>query len=128
METTVPATTSSNALIPTTASAQAVVVNDDPAREIRYGLYVLGGFAALFLGWSTLTPLDAAATAAGQISVSGHDQIIQHREGGVVASVDVVEGQHVKAGQVLVELAPEDVGAEVKSLRAQAISLQAQRA
>jgi HlyD family secretion protein len=127
METTVPATTATNALIPSPAS-QAVVVNDDPTKEIRYGLYVLGGFAALFLGWSTLTPLDAAATAAGQISVSGHSQMVQHREGGVVASVDVVEGQHVKAGQVLVELAPEDVGAEVKALRAQAISLQAQRA
>src|SRR5215831_6368809 len=117
------------ALVPLIASSeQAAVLNDDPGKEIRYGLYVLGGFAALFIAWGDFTPLDAAATAGGQISVSGHNQIIQHREGGVVASVDVVEGQHVKAGQVLVELAPEDVGAEVKSLRAQAISLQAQRA
>jgi HlyD family secretion protein len=102
--------------------------NDDPSIDIRGGLVVIGVFVGLLLLWSGTAPLDAAATATGQITVSGHDQIIQHREGGVVATVDVVEGQSVRAGQVLVELAPEDVGAEVRSLRAQSISLQAQRA
>jgi HlyD family secretion protein len=121
--------TSSTAAAPLLASpTSAMAVEDDPSKEIRTGLIVVGGFAALLLGWSALTPLDAAATAPGQISVSGHSQMVQHREGGVVASVDVVEGQHVKANQVLVELAPEDVGAQVKSLNAEAISLQAQRA
>lgn len=103
-------------------------VADEPTTDIKNGFLVIGGFAALFVGWAAITPLDAAATAAGQISVSGHDQIVQHREGGVVAAVEVAEGQAVKAGQVLVELAPEDVGAQVRALRAQSISLQAQRA
>src|SRR5580698_8664944 len=83
--------------------------NDDPSIDIRGGLVVIGVFVGLLLLWSGTAPLDAAATATGQITVSGHDQIIQHREGGVVATVDVVEGQSVRAGQVLVELAPEDV-------------------
>jgi HlyD family secretion protein len=109
-------------LLPASASA------DDPNGEIRTGVLVIGAFLGLVTLWGLITPLDAAATASGQISVSGHDQVIQHREGGVVAAVDVVEGQHVKAGQVLIELAPEDVGAQVRSLRAQLISLQAQRA
>ena len=108
--------------------SKALVVDDDPSREIRNGLIVLGGFVALILGWSAITPLDSAAVAPGQISVSGHSQVVQHREGGVVARVDVVEGQHVRANQVLVELAPEDVGAQVRSLDAEAISLEAQRA
>jgi HlyD family secretion protein len=119
---------SSPAGLPAVAASQAVVLDDEPRREIRWGLMVLGGFTALFVGWSALTPLDAAAIASGQISVSGHSQIVQHREGGVVATVDVKEGQQVKAGQILVELAPEDVGAQEKSLRAQLISLRAQRA
>lgn len=115
--------------LPALADSQAVAsLNDDPRREIRWGLVVLGGFAAIFVGWTSLAPLDAAAIASGQISVSGHSQMVQHREGGVVASVDVREGERVKAGQVLVELAPEDVGAMVRSLRAQLISLRAQRA
>ena len=102
--------------------------DDDPSRDIRGGQLVLGGFLGLLLLWASITPLDAAATASGQISVSGHNQVVQHREGGVVAAVDVVEGQGVRAGQVLVELAPEDVGAQVRALRAQQISLEAQRA
>ena len=109
-------------------STDVAATDDDPATEIRGGALIIGAFVGLFLLWGASTPLDAAATASGQISVSGHDQIVQHREGGVVASVDVVEGQHVSAGQVLVELAPEDVGAQARSLRAQMISLQAQRA
>lgn len=108
--------------------AAAPAAPDDPSNEIRTGALALGGFLGLVALWASVTPLDAAATASGQISVAGHDQLVQHREGGVVAAVDVVEGQHVKAGQVLVELAPEDVGAQVRSLRAQLISLQAQRA
>jgi HlyD family secretion protein len=120
-------TSVSTSLVPAPTQAVAVL-SDDPRREIRVGLIILGGFVALFAGWSALTPLDAAAVASGQISVSGHSQVVQHREGGVVAAVDVKEGQRVRAGQVLVELAPEDVGAQVKSLRAQQISLEAQRA
>lgn len=102
--------------------------DDDPTRDIRGGQLIIGGFVGMLLLWAAITPLDAAATASGQITVSGHDQIVQHREGGVVAAIDVVEGQAVKAGQVLVELAPEDVGAQVRAFRAQQISLQAQRA
>ena len=36
--------------------AKAAAVDDDPSREIRHGLIVLGGFAALIFGWSALTP------------------------------------------------------------------------
>ena len=109
-------------------STSVAAGGDDPGTEIRSGAVIIAVFVGLFVLWAATTPLDAAATASGQISVSGHDQIVQHREGGVVASVDVVEGQHVSAGQVLMELAPEDVGAQARSLRAQMISLEAQRA
>jgi HlyD family secretion protein len=102
--------------------------SDDPSREIRAGALIIVSCVGLYFAWGAMAPLDAAAMASGQISVSGHNQIIQHREGGVVAAVDVTEGQHVRAGQVLVELAPEDVGAQVSALRSEVISLQAQRA
>jgi HlyD family secretion protein len=103
-------------------------IDDDPRPDLRASLIILGVFTLLIVAWANLAPLDAAATAVGRISVSGHNQIVEHREGGVVAAVDVTEGQHVRAGQVLVELVPEDVGAQVRSLSAQVISLQAQHA
>jgi HlyD family secretion protein len=106
----------------------ATDIEDNPSADIRTGLIVVAAFSALFVAWGALAPLDAAAVAPGRISVSGHSQAIEHKEGGVVSSVHVVEGQRVKAGQVLVELAPEDVGAQAKALNAQVISLEAQAA
>jgi HlyD family secretion protein len=103
-------------------------VRDDPSFEIRYGLLVIGAFIVMIGGWAAVAPLDVAATGSGEIAVSGHNEIIQHRDGGVVAAVDVTEGQHVRAGQVLIELSPEDAGPDVSSVRSQVISLQAQRA
>lgn len=102
--------------------------DDRPHVEVRAGVVVVAGFVALFLAWAAIAPLDKAATADGRVSVSGHSQEVEHREGGVVAVLNVREGQIVKAGDVLVELAPEDVGAQVHSLKAQILSLQAQHA
>ncbi len=102
--------------------------SDDPRFEIRAGYVVIAAFVSVLCAWTALTPLDAAAVAQGQIAVSGHNQVVQHREGGVVSAVFVTEGQRVRAGQTLVQLAPEDVGAQAQGLRSQVISLQAQKA
>ena len=70
-------------------------------------------FFVLFLGWAALVPLDAGVHAAGTIAVAGNRQTVQHRDGGIVTAIHVREGQHVAAGQVLVELsAPELRAAE----------------
>jgi HlyD family type I secretion membrane fusion protein len=103
-------------------------LSDSPTADFRLAGVVVGSFLTVMLGWAALAPLDSAARAPGQISVYGHDQVVAHREGGVLAAVDVVEGQHVRAGQVLAQLAPDEVGATAAALRARAIALQAQQA
>jgi HlyD family secretion protein len=110
------------------AIPSAYEADDGPGRDLRAAFVILGGFVALITAWAMLAPLDSAATASGQITVSGHDQIVAHREGGVLARLDVAEGEHVRAGQVLAELSPEGVGADVTALSAEVISLQAQKA
>jgi HlyD family secretion protein len=107
---------------------QPTKLDGDPAVDVRNGLVAIGTFCALFVCWGAMAPLDAAAVAPGRVTVSGHSQAIAHREGGTVSAVRVSEGQRVKAGQVLVELAPEDVGAQAKALSYQVISLEAQKA
>ena len=104
------------------------VMNDDPRRELMIGGAVVLVFFVLFLGWASFARLDAAAYAPGQISVEGHRQTVQHRDGGTISGIKVKEGQHVQAGQVLVELAPRDVAAAEGSMASQVISLEAQRA
>lgn len=100
----------------------------DPSRDIRQGLIVAGLFFVLFLGWAATVRLDAAAYAPGTLVVSGQRQSVQHRDGGVVGTIHVREGQRVRQGELLIRLAAADVLAQERALAAQAIRLLAQRA
>ncbi len=68
------------------------------------------GFLAIFVlvfgfgGWAMFTTIDGAVVSPGVIEVYNNRQIIQHPDGGQVAEVDVVEAQHVKAGDILMRL------------------------
>lgn len=108
--------------------SDAPVLSDDPRHEQRWGWIIAFVFFGLLLGFSLFARMDAAVYAQGTISVLGSRQTVQHREGGIVSALNVREGQHVKAGDVLIELAPADVGAAVASTQSQIISQQARRA
>jgi HlyD family secretion protein len=101
---------------------------DNERGDIRFGLIIAGLFFVLFLGWAAFAPLDSAAYATGKLAVSGQRQSVQHRDGGVVASIHVSEGQHVKKGDLLIELAGAEVRAQERALAAQMVNYQAQRA
>ena len=68
------------------------------------------GFAIMFMffgvagGWAALAPLDSAAVAPGVIKVAGDRKLIQHLEGGIIAELNAVNGDIVKAGKVLIRL------------------------
>jgi HlyD family type I secretion membrane fusion protein len=99
-----------------------------PRREIRMGVAIAILFFVVLLGWAALAPLDAGVTASGTIAVLGNRQSVQNRDGGVVRALNVHEGQHVQAGQVLVELAAPDVRASERALTSDYLTLLAQRA
>jgi HlyD family secretion protein len=81
----------------------------------------------IFLGWAALVPLDAGVHASGQIAVLGNRQSVQHRDGGVVSAIHVHEGQHVKAGDVLIELSAPELKASERALTSDYLTLLAQR-
>lgn len=72
--------------------------------------YVGGGFLTLFLlvggigGWAATTDLAGAVLAQGTVVVAGNVKKIQHPAGGVIGQIFVKNGDHVKAGDVLVRL------------------------
>lgn len=101
---------------------------DNPRSDLRLGLIVAGLFFVIFLGWAAFMPLDAASYAQGQLIVSGQRQTVQHRDGGVIAEINVKEGQHVTKGQMLIRLAGAEVQAQERSLAIQMVNLQAQKA
>jgi HlyD family type I secretion membrane fusion protein len=112
-------------LPPTDAGPEGL---DDPARDIRAGSIVAFLFFVLLLGLAAFAPLDAGVLGNGQIAVLGNRQAVQHAEGGVVTGLHVREGQRVRRGQLLVELAAPDLQATERALTSNYLTLIAQRA
>lgn len=103
--------------------------DEDSGRgEIFAGLLAIGLFFVGFIGWAAVTPLDAAVVASGVVVVSGNRQTVQHRDGGVISSLLVEEGDEVVRGQVLIELGAPELVAHERALLSQVVDLQMQRA
>jgi len=98
-----------------------------PTREIRIGGAIAIAFFVLFLGWAALAPLDAGVNATGQIAVFGNRQTVQHKDGGVITAIHVREGQHVHAGDVLIELSAPELKASERALTSDYLTLLVQR-
>jgi HlyD family type I secretion membrane fusion protein len=116
---------SSNALV---LAAPVETEAGNPTREIRTGIAIAVAFFVIFLGWAAFVPLDAGVHAGGQIAVMGNRQSVQHRDGGVVSAIHVREGQHVRAGDVLIELSAPELKASERALTSDYLTLLAQRA
>jgi HlyD family secretion protein len=103
-------------------------VGDDSGKsEIRAGVIALLLFFGGFVGWAAVSPLDAAVTAPGVVVVSGNRQTVQHQEGGVISRLAVQDGDHVRQGQVLIELGAPELIAQQRALLSQVVDLQMQR-
>jgi HlyD family type I secretion membrane fusion protein len=90
-----------------------------PLRTIAAGCIVLAaGVGALTL-WAWLAPLSGAVVAEGVVRDDGERKTIQHQEGGIVKAIHVKDGDHVRAGQVLITLDDVRPGSEVAALQSQ---------
>jgi hemolysin D len=58
------------------------------------------------VAWASLGKIDIVASAPGRIIPSGGTKVIQPFETGIVRAIHVRDGQHVNAGDVLIELDP----------------------
>ena len=73
-------------------------------RNVLAGLIVFALLAGGVGGWASTTKLSGALIAAGQIVVDSNVKKVQHPTGGVVGELFVRDGDHVKAGDVLIRL------------------------
>jgi len=87
-----------------------------------------GAFFLGLLGWAAFIPLDAGAIAEGVVAVSGNRQAVQHRDGGIVTRLNVVEGQSVKAGDLLLQISASELVAAERGTAGEVVALLAQRA
>jgi HlyD family secretion protein len=100
----------------------------DPRREMILGLVLVAGLFCGLVAWGGFVRMDAAASAQGTVIVSGRRQTVQAADGGVVTGLFAREGQAVRAGQLLISLAPAQARADETALARRAIELQAQLA
>ena len=56
------------------------------------------------LAWAFFAQFDEVAVATGEVVPQGQVKTIQHLEGGIIEKIFVAEGDHVKAGDPLVQL------------------------
>jgi hemolysin D len=90
------------AFLPATLSLQETPVHPAP-RRLAYALMLL---FVLALAWAMFGQVDIVAVAPGRIVVSEKTKLIQPLERSVVKRILVKDGDHVEAGQPLVELDP----------------------
>ncbi|MCW2318209.1 hemolysin D [Rhodoblastus acidophilus] len=90
-----------------------IEILDTPPSPVRMGMIVtICALATAALAWSYFGKIDIVAVAQGKFKPVGDTKIIQPLEGGKVAALHVENGQHVKAGDILVELDPGDARAD----------------
>jgi HlyD family secretion protein len=87
---------------------QSPIKRLDAKRSIRR--LMLAGTASVLLlvcglgGWAVATRISGAVIAQGKLIVESSVKKVQHPIGGVVGELNVREGQHVQAGDVLLRL------------------------
>ncbi|WGS01070.1 HlyD family type I secretion periplasmic adaptor subunit [Bradyrhizobium sp. ISRA443] len=74
-------------------------------------------FFAAALAWSFYGRLDVHAVAPGKIDTAGRAKVIQPFDPGKIAALHVENGQHVRAGDLLLELDPAEAAAEANAQR-----------
>lgn len=87
-------------------------------------LVLLGGFGT----WSVMAQIRGAVIASGQIEVDRNRQVIQHEDGGVVAEINVDEGDFVDKGALLIRLDPASLESELTVVEGQLFEFMARRA
>lgn len=109
----------------------ALELQETPASAApRVAAWLLMSFAFLALLWSVFGRIDVVASAHGRIVPNEGSKIVQPIETATIKAIRVIDGQSVKAGDVLVELDATMAVADVARVAADltAARLQARRA
>ena len=95
----------------------ALEVLETPASPIGRGIiWGIAGFFGIALAWALIGHVDVVVSAPGRLIPKDRVKVVQPAEIGIVRAIHVSDGQHVKAGEVLVELDPTISGAEIEQV------------
>lgn len=107
----------------------ALEIQETPPLPVsRYILWAIVLLFTIAVAWACIGEVDIVGVAQGKIVPSGRVKIIQPLETGVVRDIYVKEGQHVDAGEPLIELDTTLTGADSASIKEQQLALKLDRA
>lgn len=95
---------------------------------VLLGTLTVALLLAAMLGWGLGSRIEGAIVAPGQVQVESNRQVVQHPDGGVVATIAVTEGQPVAAGDLLLTLDGSLLESELAIVESQLYESRARRA
>ncbi len=117
----------SEALIRVFQSEADEIRNAPEPIRARITLFVLAGLFLSLVGLSTVFDIDRMVTSEyGEVVTTDPTVVLQALDPSIIKTIDVTEGDRVKAGQLLTTLDPTFTAADVRALRLQIVSLDAQ--
>jgi membrane fusion protein, adhesin transport system len=109
--------------------AQPLELEDGrPPRLRSSALHVISYAVIGVIVWAAIAEVREVATARGELVPAGKVQAVQHLEGGIVEEMLAKPGSHVKAGEPIVRLKPEQVTADFGLLRGRRAWLEVEEA
>lgn len=90
-------------------------------------IWAIVASAVLFIAWAALAWVDEIVRATGEVVSSSRPQIIQNLEGGILAELNVAEGDVVEEGQMLARLYGTQFQATVDELDDEIATLEIRR-
>ncbi|MCW2486452.1 HlyD family type I secretion periplasmic adaptor subunit [Candidatus Symbiopectobacterium sp. NZEC127] len=104
--------------LPAALALQETPVHPAP----RIFLWSIISFAVLGVLWAFIGTIEIVAVASGKVVPNGKTKLIQPSEAAVVKAIHVNDGQAVKAGELLVELDPTVVSADVSRIESELLA------
>jgi len=107
--------------------AQSVILEEAGSSAlIRIAMVSIASVIVAFLAWAAITNVDEVAATSGEIVPTGQILSIQHLEGGIIASINIQEGEIVEKGQVMIKLDEAGAATELRQTRARKVGLDLQ--
>lgn len=97
-------------------------------KAVTAGYLVVLAFFGGFGGFAAFAPLQSSVMAVGELRVDNNRKTVQHPEGGIVAEINVREGQRVEKDEVLLRLDATRDNAQSNTLRRRYLGALAEQA
>jgi hemolysin D len=83
----------------------ALEIVETPASPVGRGIAVaIMAYLLIAIAWASFGHIDIIATAQGKVVPTGRVKVIQPLETGVIATINVRDGDHVKQGDILIAM------------------------